>query len=199
MHAGSPLCYRMPMTGTTDMNHVELNTHEIQHDPPVLFYFAYGSNMSTPRLLNRVVSARAVAVACLPAHALRFHKRGRDGSAKCDAFYTGQDHDELHGVVYRIAAAEKPCLDECEGLGNGYDVKTVTVLGKNGTNYRAFTYCATRIDARLRPFHWYREHVLRGAIEHGLQDAYIATIRGIESIADPQQHQHERELAIYPD
>ena len=105
----------------------------IQHDPPVLFYFAYGSNMSTPRLLNRVVSARAVAVACLPAHALRFHKRGRDGSAKCDAFYTGQDHDELHGVVYRIAAAEKPCLDECEGLGNGYDVKTVTVRGKNGT------------------------------------------------------------------
>ena len=170
---------------------------QTQPHKPVLFYFAYGSNMSTPRLRSRIASARVIAVACLTKHALRFHKHGRDGSGKCDALYTGQECDEVHGVVFRIATAEKPRLDECEGLGKGYDVKTVTVRGKHGTQYRAFTYYATRIDACLRPYDWYKEHVVRGAIEHGLQDAYIATLRDIESIADPVPLTHEHELCIY--
>jgi len=166
-------------------------------ETPVLLYFAYGSNMSTPRLVSRVASARAVAAACLPAHALRFHKQGRDGSAKCDAYRTGLASDAVHGVVFRIAAAEKPLLDEQEGLGNGYGEKTVIVTGARGESYRAFTYYATRIDPCLRPYHWYREHVIRGAIEHRLRDGYIAAIRDIVSVDDPVPGKHDSELAIY--
>ena len=50
-----------------------------------MLYFAYGSNLSSARMAARVPSARVVARAQLPGHALRFHKVGRDGSAKCDA------------------------------------------------------------------------------------------------------------------
>ena len=170
---------------------------QTRSDTPSLLYFAYGSNMSSPRLRSRVASAHAIAVACLPAHDLRFHKHGRDGSAKCDACHTGLERDVVQGVVFSIDAAEKPCLDVCEGLGNGYSEKTVIVNGARGTHYLAFTYCATRTDASLQPYHWYKEHVLRGALEHGLGDAYIAAIRGIESIADPVIDNHQRELAIY--
>ncbi|MGD2112878.1 MAG: gamma-glutamylcyclotransferase [Gammaproteobacteria bacterium] len=168
-------------------------------DTPGLLYFAYGSNMSTLRLRSRAASACAVAMAWLPGHALRFHKRGRDGTAKCDACHTGHDHDRVYGVVFEIEAHEKPDLDTWEGLGSGYEEKQVTVTDAAGARYQAFTYYATHIDSRLRPYRWYKEHVLRGAREHELPVAYIAAIRSIEAIDDPARDNHGRELSIYHD
>jgi len=182
------------LNGVTVSRETVVRTHP---ETPVLLYFAYGSNMSTPRLVSRVASAHAIAAACLPAHTLRFHKQGRDGSAKCDACHTGLASDAVHGVVFRIAAGEKALLDEQEGLGNGYGEKTVIVTGAHGKSYRAFTYYATCIDPCLRPFHWYLEHVIRGAIEHRLRDEYIAAIRAIASVGDPVPGRHDCELAIY--
>ena len=68
-----------------------------------------------------------------------------------------------------------------------------------GRGYRAFAYYALQIDPALRPYHWYREHVLRGALEHDLPKAYIAAIRAVESIGDPESGRVECELAIYAD
>lgn len=51
-----------------------------------ILYFAYGSNMSSARLRARVPSCRPIGIAFLPGHELRFHKRSKDGSGKCDAF-----------------------------------------------------------------------------------------------------------------
>lgn len=46
--------------------------------------FAYGSNMLTARLRERVSSARPVGTACLPGFSLRWHKVSVDRSGKCD-------------------------------------------------------------------------------------------------------------------
>lgn len=162
-----------------------------------MLYFAYGSNLSTPRLRVRTASARALGVAVLVGHRLEFHKVGRDGSAKCDAFGTGHPEDRVIGVVFDIEDAELPELDRAEGLGRGYDRTRVAVTSVTGDSVVVLTYCATRIDASLRPFHWYKEHVLRGAREHGLPGDYIEWIDAIGSIADPDAARHERELAVY--
>jgi gamma-glutamylcyclotransferase len=53
-----------------------------------MYYFAYGSNMSLSRLRERVPSAEAVGCFSLNGHDLRFHKLSKDGSGKCDAFFT---------------------------------------------------------------------------------------------------------------
>lgn len=163
----------------------------------ILLYFAYGSNMSTPRLQSRIGTVRRVAVARLAAHSLRFHKRGRDGTAKCDACYTGQTADTVHGVVFAIPAHMKPQLDAFEGLGSGYALKHVTVAAADGTGYRAFTYCATDINPQLRPYLWYREHVLRGALEHGLPPEYVEALRRVATLDDPDPRTTARELAVY--
>lgn len=162
-----------------------------------MLYFAYGSNLSTPRLRARTASARALGVAVLAGYRLEFHKAGRDGSAKCDAFWTGHPANRVIGVVFDIEDAEKPELDRAEGLGRGYDQKRVAVTTVAGDSLTVLTYCATRIDVSLRPFHWYKEHVLRGAREYGLPGDYIKWISAIESIADPDPARHERELALY--
>ena len=146
-------------------------------------YFAYGSNMSTTRLHERTPSARPIGTGRLLRHALRWHKLGRDGSGKCDALFTGDQTDTVWGVLFDIAWAEKPWLDAAEGLGIGYFDREVQVVTASSTML-ARTYQARpdKIDTALRPFDWYKEHVLRGAREHGLPAAYVAGIERIETV-----------------
>ena len=163
-----------------------------------MFYFAYGSNMSTARLRARVPSATVHGRARLPGHALRFHKSSEaDGSAKCDACATGGPGDAVLGVVFRIEPAERAHLDRAEGLGVGYERKRVTVQLEDGDRVEAFTYYAVRIDPDLAPYRWYKEHVLRGAVEHGLPEPYVAAIRAVSPWDDPDPERHHRELALY--
>lgn len=162
-----------------------------------MIYFSYGSNMSSRRLLARISTADRVGVAELFAHELRFHKVSDiDGSAKCDACYTGDPLHVVHGVLFDISESARVLLDTFEGVGCGYMVKAVRVR-LAGTTLDAFTYVATSIDAELRPFHWYKEHVLQGAREHCLPQAYIHKLERVVSVPDPDEARHVRELEIY--
>jgi len=164
-----------------------------------IVYFAYGSNMSTPRIKRRIESATVVSTARLYEHALRFHKKSIDGSAKCDIQHTRHPQDIVFGVIFEIHRREKHVLDRYEGLGSGYEEKQVTTFLPDGRVTTATTYYATHIDASLKPYHWYKEHVLRRAREHALPAEHIAAIEAIESIADPSDTNHASELSIYPE
>lgn len=158
--------------------------------------FTYGSNMSRQRLQARVPSARFFTVATLPGHRLRFHKHAHDGSAKCDAEETGSPQDQVIGVIYEIADEEKPDLDRHEALGFGYEQKMVELETAWG-RAQAWMYYATRLTSTLKPYHWYKEHVVIGARENGLPSDYIALIEATESVADPDVKRCRRELSIY--
>jgi len=162
-----------------------------------MLYFAYGSNMSTCRIRQRVPSAQPLSMGVLDGHRLAFHKAGRDGSAKCDAVVSRAPGACLYGVVFRIDPAHRVRLDAAEGLGNGYRRKTVTLRLANGTRTTAFTYCATHIDASLRPYPWYKEHVLRGAREHRLPAPHIAMIAGVPTVEDRDPARQALESAVY--
>lgn len=162
-----------------------------------MLYFAYGSNMSTPRLAARLRVAEPMDVAELSGHRLAFHMAGADGSAKCDAYATGAPGDTVIGVVFRIDAREKPVLDGIEGLGVGYALKQVRVVSPLYGPLDAFLYGATQIDDGLKPYDWYKRHVLHGALEHRLPADYIRRIEAIESVPDPDPGRHAAELAIY--
>jgi len=162
-----------------------------------MLYFSYGSNMSSKRLQARTPSARFVTVASLSHHDLRFHKRSRDGSSKCDAFETGDVSHSIIGVVFEIADAEKPILDRYEGLGHGYEKKVVRVSDSHGDSLESYTYYANDIDPALAPYHWYHHHVLTGAIEHGLPTEYVSRIECILTMDDPDAERHAREMAVY--
>lgn len=153
--------------------------------------------MSTPRLVDRVPSAKAVSVARLERHKLKFHKKSKDGSGKCDIEFTNDPNDVVYGVVFQILVSEKPALDKKEGLSNGYKEKLVYVFSQNGKSFGAVTYYATDIDPSLKPYHWYKEHVVRGATEHHLPSEYIKSIETVESVPDPDSKNHEKELSIY--
>jgi hypothetical protein len=84
-----------------------------------VIYFAYGSNMLTPRLRHRAPSSVLLSTASLPQHRLRFHKRSKDGSGKCNAYPTADASDAVYGALFEIPQEEKRKLDRTEGLGSG--------------------------------------------------------------------------------
>lgn len=150
-------------------------------------------------MMHRVESATVITTAHLTGHLLRFHKKSADGSAKCDIEYTENPDDKVYGVIFHILQNEKHILDTYEGLGNGYEEKQVSAYLPDGRVITASTYYATHIDTSLQPFHWYKEHVIRGAREHALPADHIAAIEAVESIADPDKTNHSAELSIYYD
>lgn len=152
--------------------------------------------MSEKRLSQRI-RAKKIGVAELTEHVLCFHKTSKlDGSAKCDIIKTGNSSDIVLGVVYDIEESQKPILDMFEGLGFGYDVKTVSVtIGDK--SYNAFTYYATSVDPSLKPYKWYVKHVLEGARENCMPSSYIKNIEKIDALSDADTERRERELSIY--
>ena len=161
-------------------------------------YFAYGSNMPTARLCRRMPSARPLGVATLPGHTLRFHKRSKDESAKCDAFATDDDDSAVIGVLFSFDPADRPKLDAFEGAGKGYDARVVTVINDKGRRRKVLTYLASHgaIDESLKPYTWYKDHVLAGGKEHGLPQGYVAEfIEPVEAVEDPDRDRDRKERA----
>ncbi len=150
-------------------------------------YFAYGSNLLLTKMREVVPSAAPTGVARLPAYKLKFHKESFDGSAKCDAYGTGDERDVVHGVVYEIDEKEKPNLDRAEGLGVGYNEVEIEVMGDRGS-VTAFMYVADSeyIDYTLQPYTWYKQYVLEGARHHGLPESYIEeSVTRVKAMEDP--------------
>ncbi len=167
----------------------------LARNPDHLLYLAYGSNMASERLRRRVPSAAYRGRATLPQHRLAFHKAGKDGSAKCDAYWTGEASDTVWGVLFEIAPEDLPSLDAAEGPR--YDRTTLEVYVEGEEPVEAITYRANTIDTSFVPYVWYRTHVWHGAREHGLPEAYIAGIEAVPARHDPDPSRRKRELGVY--
>lgn len=162
-----------------------------------LFYFAYGSNMATVRLRQRLPAARCLGRAEAPGFRVVFHKVGfRDGSGKCGLLRAGEN-DLTQGVLYALHATDIDLLDRIEGVGHGYQRLTLTVRLPDARQIEAVSYLAIRLDPALKPFHWYKQHLLAGASEHALPEDYLRLLAELESVADPDSARHAREMAIH--
>ncbi len=162
-------------------------------------YFAFGSNLSSPRLLQRIPEASVHCVATLHQYRLCWRKNDRGQSGKCDIEFTDNIEDIVYGVLYLMTHDDKQELDIYETTGFGYDHKHIEVTTVHGEIIEAFTYYALDIDHLQQPYHWYKEHVLRGALEHDFPPHYVEHIRSTPSIDDHDPERHHRELSIYPE
>lgn len=163
-----------------------------------IFYFSYGSNMSIERLASRIQSVEKMCNATLHGHILRFQKVSNlDGSGKCDAAQTGMSGDMVYGILCSVRIDEIAKLDRFEGRGYGYERVRVAVKSESGETFDAETYIATNVNPNLRPYSWYKEHVLRGAKTNGLPEEYVSMIEGVVCNEDPDRERHDREMAFY--
>lgn len=158
-------------------------------------YFAYGSNLHVGRLRARIRGVVPVESALLPGHALRFNKRGRDGSGKCSVVpHAGA---EVAGVIYQITRTGLVRLDRFEG--SGYRRSPIVVHGlDSGRRYRAHCYVAkaSAIDDSCVAYDWYRDIVVAGAESHGLPAAYIDRLRATPARPDPNGRRRRQQVAL---
>jgi hypothetical protein len=152
--------------------------------------------MCTKRLRERTPSAQPIGIGSVRGHQLRWHKKSQDGSGKCDIFFTGEHHYQVHGVLFEISESEKERLDTVEGLHYGYEEKTVKVITTFGL-VSAVTYYATITDEQLRPYEWYKRYVVEGAIEYGLPEIYVQTLKSVEAMKDSDLGRDQRETRIF--
>lgn len=149
-----------------------------------MWYFAYGSNLCRYRLFERVSSARFNRIARLSGHDFRFHKQGRDGSGKADAYPTGSPDHAVWGALVELEAAQLAILDRYEP---GYQRLTLEVepVGE-GNRRRAQVYVAQPavVDPATVPFARYRDMVVAGGTARGLPNDYLARIAAMPARVD---------------
>ena len=163
--------------------------------------FCYGSNLHQARLLARVPGALFIATGMVAQRRIVFHKRGRDGSAKADAFFTGKGSDCVWGAVYAVPHEKKPLLDACESLGVGYDEVVVSVQCGDQPSITARLYTARReaIADGLLPFCWYKAFVVQGACQHNLPPRYVRQLEAMAVTIDPDiARRRSNELLLWP-
>jgi gamma-glutamylcyclotransferase len=166
--------------------------------PNEFVYFAYGSNMSAPRLSNRIKPIRHIANGYLDGYQLTFDKVSQDKSGKCDCKRTGEQADRVWGVLFAIEVDSLPALDKYEDAGRTYERQEVQVMTDQGV-VSGVTYFATKTEPGLKPYHWYKYHVLYGARAAKLPPDYIAAIEQIEEMQDLDAARIEKNLAVYND
>ena len=135
----------------------------------MILYFAYGSNMSTPRLRERIPAAQPVGSAVLQDYEFKCNKKSKDGSSKGNI--SPQIDALTWGVVYKVPDAELPILDETEG---GYKRITVSV-SIGGQQTKCETYISEKLSTEL-PYDWYMKYIIDGARENGLPNDYVMAL-----------------------
>jgi gamma-glutamylcyclotransferase len=155
-------------------------------------YLAYGSNLHPSRIGARLGAITHLGTTPLPGWALHFHKHSADGSGKCNL--VADPSSIAFGVVYEFSSTDKQRLDVIEGVGSGY-LDTCIELPEFG---QAWVYLAdqSHINDSLRPYDWYHAFVLRGAELHQFPSAYVAQIRDVQRIQDPDEKRRTDNQAI---
>ncbi len=161
-----------------------------------VLYFAYGSNMCTPRLVDRLPKVSVVGSARLSEWGLSFHKRSVDGSGKCTLHRVPGGLS--HGALFELSEGCAKELDRVEGPGyERIEVRTSAA----GDNLAAFTYVARAswVDTSLRPYNWYLDLVLAGAREHELPQQYVESTLAVVAVSDPDVQRSRSHQALLAD
>jgi gamma-glutamylcyclotransferase len=132
--------------------------------------------MDATRLGERIEDAVSVGSGLL--HGWRFvcNKTGSDGSAKANI--ERDPHGEVWGVIYSFDEANLARLDQFEG---GYRRLQVEVLRPGAPAIECATYFSHRITSEWLPFGWYKQHMLTGAVDHGLPAEWLDMLRAIDT------------------
>ena len=154
------------------------------YDKRFHLYFMYGSNMNNEQIHERCSRPEVFAAARLPDHRISFHGYTRiwDGAEETVLPCVGED---TWGVVYKLTFSDAEKLDmmqdvRMDGAGR-YFHYPVIVFDAVGRRLPALTYKKDIVNAPALPSAEYVEHIISGALFHGLPDEYVANLKRLET------------------
>ena len=106
-----------------------------------------------------------------------------------------KDRVKVWGVLYELPdyllnrdtarAYERRSFDEIEGEGRNYRRESIQVRRPNGDIVSALTYTVKAPQFGLRTNIEYVGHIVRGLREHAVPDEYIAKVKAIAAVNNP--------------
>lgn len=147
-----------------------------------VWYFAYGSNMSTEQIRRRLDRLPEARVARLPGYRIAFNKWSSSWRGLA-ANIVPDPTNEVWGVAYLCSPEDLAELDRREGVGKGggYIRRRITVE-VGGERIEAETYIAEdkeSLEPEGMPPAAYANTILAGAREHGLPADYIERLERV--------------------
>lgn len=146
----------------------------------MLHYFAFGSNMDTYRMRERVGYIPEHMPGTLKGWRLTFNKKANNGNSGYANIVRDPD-GEVQGVVYHVAQGDIEVLDGYEGYPTHYTRKEMQLLA-GSEEISAIVYIAVRemICDDLKPARDYLNHLLAGK-EH-LSPSYYAFLENFATV-----------------
>lgn len=149
----------------------------------MFYYFGYGSNMSVISLRAKGVEPLSSEPAVLEGWRLTFDIPDffaiEGGTGNLEAVQS----ETVHGVLHGCRRQDLATLDQLEALGITYRRVETTVTTYGGRHVRAYVYLGipSILDASCRPSERYRNILVRGATQAGLDARYIDRLRAVET------------------
>lgn len=168
-----------------------VTTVTVPKPPSTLFYFAYGSNLSSTQMHARCPTSQSVALGRLRGWEFLINERGYANVVQPSTATTSTVSPDVYGVLYQLGSAdEKAELDAYEGVPTAYEdvilpVEIVQDGGDGGEQVVVgFVWALVYVDrwrtAVGRPKGEYVGRMNRGLEEAdrewGLPSSYVRTV-----------------------
>lgn len=136
-----------------------------------MLYFAYGSNMKTERLVDRVGKVKIVGKSLIEGYGLDFNKLGDNRSGKANIHI--KEDSLVEGVLFDLTEEQIEKLDRNEGVNKHY-MRCAKDIKLDGKTVVAEVYFANenKLQNGLEPTCDYLQYLLDGAKEHDLGIEY---------------------------
>ncbi len=154
--------------------------------------------MLAERLQARCPSAKFAGLVFVCGHELQFSKRSKDCSGKATIVASKNCHEKLYGALFLIDKLELPHLDKAEGLGYGRKDDFIVVKADKDEDIEVTTYFAKSgaISEQLKPYGWYKQLILWGAIQAELPSKYLIKLVAIEADRDLDSQRNDKALNL---
>ena len=146
-------------------------------------YFMYGANMNHEQIHARCANPEVFAAARLPDHRISFHGYSRtwDGGEETIIPCVGED---TWGVIYKLSFSDAEKLDawqdvRMDGAGRYFHCP-VDVFDVFGRRFPVLTYKKDVLNDPTLPSAEYIDHIVSGAVFHGLAADYVEKLRRLE-------------------
>lgn len=150
-----------------------------------MIYAAYGSNISTERLLQRIPNAKYLGVVKLNNWKIVFNKIMIEdgGSGKANIIKTNNINDYVYLGLYEVTEEEMKTLDWFEGVDDGdYYRKELECENKKFIVYLAGDKF---IRENLKPFSWYLFHIIYGILSNkDVPKIYLEQFKDVKVLGD---------------
>ncbi len=145
-------------------------------------YFSFGSNMSTPQMLERCPSAERVGIGVIRQYELVFNRKGSYRPGGVASIVPSENPDQnVFGVIWKISSEDLEGLDDIEDP-SAYERVTIDVQLLGGQILPCQTYLAFPQAQHVTPDPHYLELLLDAAKAAALPPDYIDLISRFRSL-----------------